>query len=129
MFYRCKTFTSTMAPFTSRHCGPEWFKKPFSNPSPQEENGIHATVHACFNPTSLWSRLTSPKTRLRVAPYHPNLEARQFGLSQLPLKCFISEGNAFFFSTKKWLENCHYFCKRKEVFLGSFDYSLSYHCT
>lgn len=44
---------------------------------------------------------------------------------------YLSKG-FFFFSTdtpnEKWLESCKIFCKRKKVFLGSFKYSISYHC-
>lgn len=83
MIYRCKMFTSTMAPFASQNYGHEWFRKPFLNLSRQEENDIHDTLLTYLNPTALWTSLTSSKSGLREATYQPNLLARQFYLSQL----------------------------------------------
>ncbi|KAI5386525.1 hypothetical protein KIW84_072887 [Lathyrus oleraceus] len=119
-----------MSPFSIRQYGPDCLRKPFPNPSRREENEIHDTLIYFFNHTTLWSRLTSAKTSLRVAPYQPNLVSRKFGLSQMLPKCL---GEAFFFSakntTERWLKSYHEFCKRKEGFLYAFDYKLSYHCT
>lgn len=53
MFYRCKTFISTMTPFFNRHCGLEWFQ-----------------------PFSMWAKLTSSKSGIRANAYQPNLVAR-----------------------------------------------------
>lgn len=33
IFYMCKSFISTMVPFSNRQYGPEWFREPFLNPS------------------------------------------------------------------------------------------------
>lgn len=133
MFYRCKTFTLTWHHFLVDGMVPNGSGILFPIHHPQEEKDIHDTLHACFEPTTLWSRLTSSKTGLREAPYHSNLVARQFGLSQMLPKCFILKGKTFFFSidnaTKKWLAGFHEFCKRKAGFLGSLDYSLSCHFT
>lgn len=40
-FYRCKTFTKSMAPFSKRECGPDWFRKPYPNRSRQEQDEIN----------------------------------------------------------------------------------------
>lgn len=67
MLYTCKSFISTMAPFSSRWCGIEWFRKPFPNPSCQDERDIPDTLLACFQPTCLWTRLTSSKSGMRAS--------------------------------------------------------------
>ncbi|KAI5395855.1 hypothetical protein KIW84_062152 [Lathyrus oleraceus] len=40
-FYRCKTFTKSMTPFSNRECGPDWFRKPYPNRSRQEQDEIN----------------------------------------------------------------------------------------
>ncbi|KAI5391254.1 hypothetical protein KIW84_076195 [Lathyrus oleraceus] len=89
---RCKMFTSIVAPFSSRQCGPKWFMKPFPNLSQQEEKNIHVTLNVCFNLKSLCSRLTSSKSGIKVAHYQRNLASRKFSLSQLLPKSLVPQG-------------------------------------
>lgn len=101
---------------------------------PHNRRGTYDTFIAYFNPTSLWSRLTSSKKGLRATPYQPNLMYKQFGLIEILHKCFIPKGESFFFffndnATETWLKSFHEFWKRKSFFLHDFYYTLFYHCT
>ncbi|KAI5387916.1 hypothetical protein KIW84_073856 [Lathyrus oleraceus] len=80
-----------MAPLSNRQCEPEWFRKPFLNPSGQDERDIHDTLLACFKPNSMWTRLTSFKSGIRADAYQPNLAAIKFGLSQLLPKSLVPQ--------------------------------------
>lgn len=95
-FYGCKNFTKSMAPFSNRQCGPKWFRKPYPHQSRREKDEIEKVLFACFNPTLLWTRITTTKVGLRVAPYQPNLVGRKFGVSQLLPKCLIPSAKTFF---------------------------------
>lgn len=39
MFYKIKTFVSTMAPFAAREYGPTWFHEPYPNPTVEKRKG------------------------------------------------------------------------------------------
>lgn len=116
-----------MEPLSNRQCGPEWFRKPFLNPSGQDERDIHDTLLACFQPTSLWTRLTSFKSGIKADAYQPNLVAIKFGLSQLLPKSLVPQAKVFFFYThtpnERWLESCQIFCKRKDFSLVPLNWS------
>lgn len=41
MFTKHPVFTSSMAPFVARKCGPKWFKRPFPSPSKNERQNLY----------------------------------------------------------------------------------------
>ncbi|KAI5383391.1 hypothetical protein KIW84_070698 [Lathyrus oleraceus] len=81
----------------------------------------------------MFCRLTTSLVGLRVAPYQPNLVARQIGLSELLPKCVIPRVETLFCmldtATERWLKGSRLVYIKKEVFFHAFDYILSYHCT
>ncbi|XP_039687867.1 uncharacterized protein [Medicago truncatula] len=81
-FLGCTSFTSSMAPFTTRSRGPSWFTAGFPTDSSEEEVDVNAIWEAYLTPTFLSSRVTvgSP---YGVYGYQPNHVARQFGLIQI----------------------------------------------
>jgi len=80
-FLGCDTFTPSLAPFTNRVYGPDWFKKEFSATKIEDEAKSNAIWKAYLTPTLLSSRIKSTDP-FGLYGYQPNLAARQFGLVQ-----------------------------------------------
>jgi len=78
---RCDVFTSSLAPFATRVCGPTWFKKNFPAIPDEDEAEINAIWKAYLTPTLLSSRITAGRP-YGLYGYQPNHVSRQFGLIQ-----------------------------------------------
>ncbi|KAI5417469.1 hypothetical protein KIW84_042178 [Lathyrus oleraceus] len=81
MFYKSKTFVSTMALFTARQYSLVWFCEPFPKPTVEGVKDIHGDLMECFRTTPLWMKLTTGGSGIRLDAYHPNWVAKKFGLS------------------------------------------------
>jgi hypothetical protein len=86
----CDTFTSSLAPFSTGNCEPEWFTREFPAKDVEHEEETNAILKAYLTPTFLSSRIFSTKSVefCGLYCYQPNLVARQFGLVQ-PLPCSL----------------------------------------
>ena len=80
-FLSCYVFTPSMAPFTTRTCGPTWFTKDFPTNSIEDEAGINVVWEAYLTPTFLSSKVTFGSPYV-IYGYQPNHVVRQFGLIQ-----------------------------------------------
>jgi len=78
---KCDVFTPCLASFTTRVCGPAWFKKSFPTTPDDGEAEIIAIWKAYLTPTLFSSRITVGGP-YGVYGYQPNHVARQFGLIQ-----------------------------------------------
>ena len=86
----CEVFTPSLAPFSTRTCGPDWFIKKLPATEVEDEAETNALWQAYLTPTFLSSRNSASKTSASfgLCGYQPNLVARQFGLVQ-PKPCSL----------------------------------------
>lgn len=73
MFYKIKTFISTMALFSPKQCSPTWFREPFPDPTVKGGKDIHGVLMEYCWPTPLWTKLTIGASSIRLTAYQPNL--------------------------------------------------------
>jgi len=72
---KCDAFTLSLAPFTTRVCGPTWFKKDLPTTPDKDEAEINAIWKAYLTPTLLSSRITAGGP-YRLYGYQKNHVAR-----------------------------------------------------
>lgn len=77
----CDVFTPSLAPSTTRTCGPDWFTRKFLAVNVENEAEKYALSQAYLTPNFLSSRIRTTDP-YRLYDYQPNLVARQFGLVQ-----------------------------------------------
>lgn len=66
-----------VAPFSTRWCGPKWFRSLFPDSATEEEEVIHGVLLECLLPAPLWTSLTINKIGISLGLYHPNLVSRK----------------------------------------------------
>lgn len=90
MFAKRYNFTMTMAPFSKRTHGPEWFTRQFRTIG-KKENELQRIWEALLTPKILSTRLGTSKEHVRILSYQPKLVSRQFGISQYVPQLFFNK--------------------------------------
>jgi hypothetical protein len=132
VFIGCDVFTPSLAPFSKRTCGPEWFVMEFPTEDIEHQEEINAICKAYLTPIVISSRSSTNTTLYSygIFGYQPNLVARQFG--------FIQTHPSSFFETKEDIRRQKNE-QQWQTYLHEFDgivpnfkpihFKLSYECT
>lgn len=76
VFLDCKIFLSSMAPFSNRCFGPDWFRAIFLGTTPLTHAKLNVIWASFLTPTQLSYRIDSNGKCYRFISYQPNLVAR-----------------------------------------------------
>lgn len=99
VFVKLYNFTSSMASFSTRPYGPEWFTRKFLALLKDQATESISIWETFLTPRVISPKLRPSKNQITLLSYQPNLVALQFGLIQILPKPLFTKKNALLHTT------------------------------